>query len=77
MQELLEQVLSDLRPGLEADGVELHVEQIDEARGYVRLRRALKPDACEDCLLPGSMMATMIETALAGKGCQAKVEIED
>jgi len=61
MLDALDGVLDKFRPGFTADGFEVGVEP--GADGIVVLRVVHKPDACEECLVPDDMMASMFTTA--------------
>jgi len=62
-------VVSALAPisgALEADGYQLVVSLPGKDR--LRVQITAGPEACEDCLIPRSMMESMIETAVNGAG---------
>jgi hypothetical protein len=68
----LTQVKSALSPvagALDADGylLGLSLEQDDRLRVVI----SAGPEACEECLVPKSLMETMISTALKGAGIPA------
>jgi hypothetical protein len=62
----VEAALTPISSALQADGYELTVTL--PAGDLLRVRINATPEACEDCLIPRSMMASMIETALKGAG---------
>jgi hypothetical protein len=64
----LEAALQPVASALEADGYLLHARQDD---GGVQIEIAAGPDACEDCLVPKSLMSRMIETTLTAAGISA------
>jgi Fe-S cluster biogenesis protein NfuA len=61
MRPELDGVLEPLRPGFDADGFDVSVREV--ADGTVMLRVVHRPGACEECLIPDDMMATMLATA--------------
>jgi Fe-S cluster biogenesis protein NfuA len=64
MQDALDAVLADLRPGFDADGFDIAVESADAAAGVVVVRIHHRPDACEECLIPDDMLGPMLTTAM-------------
>ncbi len=63
MIELLEGVISEFRPGFEADGFEVSVDRIKPGGGVV-VRVRHRPDACEECLIPDDLLTTMFVAAM-------------
>ena len=63
MREELESVLDDFRPGFEADGVEVLIDQVDPT-GVIFLRLLVGPNACEECLLPDDALSMMLLAAM-------------
>jgi len=57
----LDGALEPFRPGFDADGFDVSVQ--DVADGVVVLRVVHRPDACEECLLPDDMLGPMLATA--------------
>lgn len=60
----VENVLSGLREGYQADGYDLDVENISD--GVAKIRISAGPDACEECLVPKPIAVNMIKTTLDG-----------
>ena len=56
--------LADFREGLVADGYDLTVDGY--ADGTARLRISAGPAACADCLVPKTLMASMLKESLRG-----------
>ncbi len=63
MIESLESVISEFRPGFEADGFEVSVDRIKPG-GVVVVRVRHRPDACEECLIADDLLRTMFVTAM-------------
>ena len=61
MQQGLDGVLEQFRPGFDADGFDVSVQNVVD--GLVLLRVVHRPNACEECLLPDDMLAPMLTTA--------------
>ena len=61
MQQELDSVLEQFRPGFDADGFDVSVQNVVD--GLVLLRVVHRPNACEECLLPDDMMGPMLTTA--------------
>ena len=61
MNEKLESVLDQFRPGFDADGFDVSVQ--DVVGGVVALRIVHRPDACEECLIADDMLGPMLATA--------------
>jgi hypothetical protein len=61
----LQTALEPIATTLEADGYRLETR---EEEGRLRVQIAAGPDACEDCLVPKSMMQAMIADMLARFG---------
>ena len=61
----LQTALEPIAATLEADGYRLETLEED---GRLRVQIAAGPDACEDCLVPKSMMQAMIVDTLARSG---------
>ncbi len=55
--------LEKLRPGFQADGMDLEVGAI-EAGGAVEVKVLMGPNACEECLLPPATLAQFFLTAI-------------
>lgn len=62
----VESALVDLSEALDADGYALALEV--GAPDRLRVRIVAGPQACEDCLIPKSMMQSMIGNALQSAG---------
>ena len=58
----VEQALAGLRTGVQADGYDLQVEAVDH--GVARVRIVAGPNACEECLVPKSIMTGTIRMSL-------------
>jgi hypothetical protein len=65
--------LAGLRQAFAADGYDLQVEDI--ADGVARIRIVAGPDACEDCLVPKTIMSGLMQTSLAGVPEVKQVEL--
>jgi hypothetical protein len=61
----LQTALEPIAATLEADGYRLETLEKD---GRLQVQIAAGPDACEDCLVPKSMMQAMIADTLARFG---------
>ena len=61
MHQQLDSVLDQFRPGFDADGFDVSVQNMVD--GLVLLRVVHRPNACEECLLPDDMMGPMLTTA--------------
>lgn len=61
---MLETALDSLRPGLDADGFELHGDG-RESDGTVRVTLRARSGACLDCLVPDDLLVQLIEDAIA------------
>jgi len=59
--ETLDGVLEPFRPGFDADGFDVSVQ--DFAGGKIVVRVLHRPDACEECLIPDDMLGPMLRTA--------------
>jgi hypothetical protein len=69
----LSSVLKPVSAALAADGYELSAAL---ESGALRVAIAAGPDACEDCLVPKSMMLDMIKSVLHDAGVEpAQVEL--
>jgi hypothetical protein len=69
----LSSVLKPVSAALAADGYELSAAL---ESGALRVAIAAGPDACEDCLVPKSMMLSMIKSVLHDAGVElAQVEL--
>ena len=55
--------LEKLRPGLQADGMDLKVGAIHPA-GAVEVKILMGPNACEECLLPPATLAQFFLAAI-------------
>jgi hypothetical protein len=62
----LEAALGSVSSALDADGYRLAVSAPSTDR--VRVEIVAGPDACEECLIPQSMMEKMLQSALGGAG---------
>jgi hypothetical protein len=58
----VEQALAPLRTGVQADGFDLMVESVQD--GVARVRVLAGPSACEECLVPKSIMSSTIRRSL-------------
>jgi len=67
-QQDLDHALEPVSSALAADGYVLSARFEEDA---LTVRIAAGPDACEDCLIPKSLMARMIGSALADAGVAA------
>lgn len=63
MNESLNDVLSEFRPALQADGFDLQLDAV-QPKGLVVIRILHGPDACEDCLIPDERLGAMLKTAI-------------
>jgi Fe-S cluster biogenesis protein NfuA len=61
MNDKLESVLDQFRPGFDADGFDVSVQ--DVVGGVVALRIVHRSDACEECLIADDMLGPMLATA--------------
>lgn len=61
----ISEAVAPIRSALEADGYELHVEPSSD--GTV-LSIVAGPEACEDCLIPATVLEPMIAQALRERG---------
>src|SRR5262245_52302764 len=61
MRAELDGTLEPFRPGFDADGFAVSVEDVID--GVVVLQIVHKPNACEECLIPDDMMGPMLTTA--------------
>jgi hypothetical protein len=66
---MVESALDVLRPGLAADGFELHVGP-SETAGEVQVVLQATSEACLDCLVPESVIVGIIEDAIAACGAE-------
>jgi hypothetical protein len=57
----LDTVLEPFRPGFDADGFEVSIQEVVD--GIVVLRVVHRRDACEECLIPDDLMGPMFTTA--------------
>jgi hypothetical protein len=57
----LDRVLEPFRPGFDADGFDVSVQEFVD--GVVAVRIVHKPNACEECLIPDDMLGPMLTTA--------------
>ena len=57
--------LGKLRPGFQADGMDLIIGSIDPT-GTVDVKVVLGPDACEECLMPPENLANFLLAAVRG-----------
>ena len=57
----LDSVLEPFRPGVDADGFDVSVQ--DFAGGKIVVRVLHKPDACEECLIPDDTLGPMLAAA--------------
>lgn len=60
----VQDALAGLRQGMVADGYDLLVESA--ASGVARVRIVAGPEACEECLVPKSIMVGMMQASLEG-----------
>ena len=60
-----QQALEKLRPGFQADGMDLEVGAIEPA-GTVEVKVLMGPNACEECLLPAATLAQFFLAAMRG-----------
>lgn len=68
MQEnVIDEALDSLRPGLEADGFSLRLGDARQ-QGTVRVILEAGPESCLDCLVPEDMMVSVLENAIREKG---------
>lgn len=61
----IDEALDSLRPGLDADGFELSLEDV-ATDGAVHVGLMFTPDACMECLVPDELMVQMLEEAIRG-----------
>jgi hypothetical protein len=57
--------LAKLRPGFQADGMDLIIGSIDPT-GTVDVKVVMGPDACEECLMPPENLAKFFLAAVRG-----------
>jgi hypothetical protein len=62
----IESAFGPVSGALEADGYRLEVSAPETDR--LRVEIIAGPEACEDCLVPKSMLEKMLEAALGGAG---------
>jgi len=62
MNDALDAVLGQFRPGFNADGFDVNVESAGDD-GVVVVRVRHRPDACEECLIPDDMLGPMLTKA--------------
>jgi Fe-S cluster biogenesis protein NfuA len=67
MNDALESVLGQFRPGFDADGFDVNVESVSDD-GVVVVRVGHRPNACEECLIPDDMLGPMLTTAFQRGG---------
>lgn len=72
MQSIVEKVLDQFRPGLQADGYDLKIESIENDAVYVKL--TISPEACSDCLLPKETLQSILAAGIE-KETNSKVKI--
>jgi hypothetical protein len=60
----VEKALSGLRETYQADGYDLHVENVSS--GVAKIRISAGPNACEECLVPKPIAINIIKTTLDG-----------
>lgn len=70
MDALIERALAPIRAGLEADGVALVAEGVEEDGKRLMLRLVVSPEACADCLVSPEVMEQMVLTALQDEGSE-------
>ena len=76
MRDAIQAVLDEFRPGLQADGADLLLDEVRD--GSVRLRLAFGPDACEECVLPGPDLAEQLAFVLRERGVAVtRVTVDD
>jgi Fe-S cluster biogenesis protein NfuA len=63
MEETLDAVLDEFRPGFDADGFDITVDSVGPD-GVVIVRIAHRADACEECLIPDDMLGPMLTSAM-------------
>ena len=63
---LVEEALDMLRPGLAEDGFSLKLGTVDPG-GSVKVILEAGPDSCLDCLVPEEMMVRILEDAIREK----------
>lgn len=66
-QDLIQKVLQPYREALASDGYELVVDDPGRAGGTA-VRVVATDSACADCLVPKSLMASMLENGLTNAG---------
>lgn len=76
VQETAEAALSGLREGFQADGADLELVSIEG--GTARVRLVITDETCQECIVPGTMLRLMLDTALR-RACLevAVVQLED
>ena len=62
MREDVQAVIEQFRPGMQADGADLLLD--DVADGVVRVRLVFGPDTCEECILPPADLAAHLQVVL-------------
>ncbi|MDA8047752.1 MAG: NifU family protein [Actinomycetota bacterium] len=62
--EAVESALESLRPGLEADGFDLRIEQMSPDGGAVICIEA-RPGACMECLVPDEVLVQIIKNGIS------------
>lgn len=70
---MVEEALSGIRTGYQADGYDLHVDGVSD--GTVRVRISAGPDACEECLVPKAITVGMIKASLQALPEITEVEV--
>ena len=61
--EAYQEALAKLRPGFQADGMDLIIGSIDPT-GTVDVKVVMGPDACEECLMPAENLARFFLAAV-------------
>ncbi len=76
MQDAIQAVIDEFRPGLQADGADLLLADVRD--GTVQLRLVFGPDACEECILPAADLAEQLQFVLRERvSGVSRVTVED
>ena len=56
------QAVEQLREGFQADGADLELESLED--GVARVRLVVTDETCLECIVPGEILQTVLETSL-------------
>ena len=66
--EKLERALDPLRMGLQADGMDLVYDGVDDGGSTLVVKLVYGPNACIDCLVPDELMESMLLDSAQNEG---------